>query len=89
MLKPSHSEPRTGAEPLPSWPSPDTQSRRLWLNKLRLLRKRPLRATGGSRVNPTVYLVDSLPSDTISAAFLQYPIVSSLIAGIGLFCSSS
>ena len=42
-----------------------------------------------ARVNPTVYLVDSLPSHTISAAFLQYPIVSSLIAGSGLSCSSS
>jgi hypothetical protein len=41
------------------------------------------------RVNQTVYLLDSLPSDTISAAFLQYPIVSSLIAGIGLIRPSS
>ena len=36
---------QTGPEPLPSRPFPDSQSRRLWLNKLRLLRNRPLRAT--------------------------------------------
>ena len=34
----------------PSWPSPAAQSRHLWLNKLRLLRKTPLRATGAERM---------------------------------------
>src|ERR1700727_642811 len=37
---------RSGAKPLPSWPSPDSQSRCLWLNDLRLLRKRAFRAMG-------------------------------------------
>ena len=37
---------RAGPKALPSWPPRDSESSLLWFNKLRLLRKRPRRATG-------------------------------------------